>query len=268
MNPIWLARNLATSWRYRQSLRDFAARMAWMYAVRLGLTGREWTMRFRYEPPVGDIHLLLRANRGADAFIHSEVFEHQYYRLPLVAPPATILDLGAHIGLTSIYLGRLFPRAQLACVEPVPDNLRLLRRNLELNSIRGTVFAAAVDVTDGKVGMAFDTRDYGHRVAAADLLEPGKHEQVAAISVPTICRQLDWGRIGLLKVDIEGHERVLFGGDCDWLTNVDAMCIECHDGFGEADLIALADRYGFEPPQRLPGIWFITRARLAAKTRD
>lgn len=267
MDPIWLARNLATSWRYRRSLRDFASRMAWTYAVRLGLVGREWTMGFHYAPPVGDIRLLLRANRGADAFIHSEVFEHQYYRLPLLTTPTTILDLGAHIGLTAVYFGRLFPGAQLACVEPVPDNLRLLRRNLALNSIQSAVFAAAINVTDGTVVIAFDKWDYGHRVASADQFEPEKHEQVAAISVPTICRQLGWSRIGLLKVDIEGHERVLFAGDCDWLTNVDAMCIECHDGFGETDLIALADRYGFEPPKWLPGIWFMARA-AAAETGD
>jgi hypothetical protein len=62
MNPVWFAHNLATSWRHRRSLRDFGVRMAWIYAIRLGLVGREWTIGFRYPPPVGDIRLLVRAN--------------------------------------------------------------------------------------------------------------------------------------------------------------------------------------------------------------
>jgi FkbM family methyltransferase len=259
MNLKWFAHNLATSWRHRRSLRDFAARMAWIYAVPLGLAGREWAIGFYYPPPVGDIRLLVRTNRGADAFVHSEVFEHQYYHLLLTVPPTTVLDLGANIGLSAVYFGRLFPAAKLACVEPASDNLRILRRNLELNSVRGTVFAAAVDVADGTVGIELDANDYGHRTVPPGRLKSGKHEQVAAMSVPTLRRQLGWDRIGLLKVDIEGHERILFANDCGWLADVDAMCIECHDGFDETDLAALGVRYGFQPPQRLPGIWFMAR---------
>jgi hypothetical protein len=77
--------------------------------------------------------------------------------------------------------------------------------------------------------------------------------------VPTICRQLGWSRIGLLKVDIEGHEKVLFAEGCEWLARVDVICIEWHDEFGEIELGKLADRFGFSRPQLLPGIWFMTR---------
>ena len=65
--------------------------------------------------------------------------------------------------------------------------------------------------------------------------------------------------IGLLKVDIEGYEEVLFAGDCPWLLAVDALCIECHGGFGEEDLCRIAQRYGFLEPRRLPGIWYLGR---------
>ena len=43
-----------------------------------------------------------------------------------------------------------------------------------------------------------------------------------------------------------------------------AMCIECHDGFGDADLAALARQFGFAEPRRLPGTWFLSRAMNAA----
>ncbi len=205
----------------------------------------------------------MRGNAGADSFIFSEVFEHEYYRLP-IAPPATILDLGANIGMTSVYFGRHYPQAQFACVEPIPDNVRLLRKNLHMNSVPAKIFAAAVDVRDGEVVMEIDKRDYGHRIADPCSGQAMAVLTVPALSVDSILRELQWERIGLLKVDIEGHEKSLLGGNCDWLHRVDAICIECHEGFGEADLQRLARQFGFAPPVFLPGVWFLTRTPLAA----
>jgi hypothetical protein len=63
----------------------------------------------------------------------------------------------------------------------------------------------------------------------------------------------------LLKVDIEGHEKALFTSDCDWLNFVGAMCIECHPGFGETEVRALAERFGFLSSRQLSGIWLMAR---------
>lgn len=261
----YLAANAKTAWRRRASAPDFVRRMAWVYSGKMPaiLTPREWTIGFRFPPPVGCVRLCLRSNGGADAFIHSEVFEHEYYRLPLRGPPRTILDLGANIGLSAVYFARLFPDAELACVEPAPDNVRMLARNLELNSVSAAVVAAAVDVNDGRVLLALDERDYAHQIVV-----PPKHGarpllEVDAISVPSLMRRLSWERIGLLKVDIEGHEAALFARDCDWLEKVDAMCIEWHVEDGPARLAALAERFSFEAPQQLP-IWFMARPAEAA----
>jgi FkbM family methyltransferase len=240
--------------------------MLWTYSARLPAvwSPRAWTIAFHYPAPIGKIQLLLRANAGADAFVHSEVFEHRYYRLPLVGPPATILDLGANIGLTTVYFARMFPAARLACVEPVPGNVRLLEKNLMLNDVSATVFPAAIDPTDGAVLMELDGRDYGHKVAVDGADHSTATLPVRAMSVPTILASLKWDRIGLLKVDIEGHEAALFSGNCDWLARVDAMCIECHGGFGDAELAELATRFGFAPPQRLKGTWFMGRTAIDA----
>ena len=114
---------------------------------------------------------------------------------------------------------------------------------------------------DGHVLLQVDRKnDYGHAIAKADAPGLSSALTVPAISIPSLLKELGWERIGLLKIDIEGHERVLLGQDCDWLTRVDAICIECHEAFGEGDLQRLAARYGFAPPQRLPGIWFMGRA--------
>ncbi|MGZ5103928.1 MAG: FkbM family methyltransferase [Usitatibacter sp.] len=261
MNPVWLVRNIRNFWPTSASAGDFVQCLLWVYSPKLphALRKPERTIGFEYPDPVGNIRLVLRDNAGSDAFIFGEVFGHQYYRLPLKAQPRTILDLGANTGMTAVYFGRVYPNAQVACVEPVPGNVRVLERNLALNSIRATVLAAAVDVRDGQVRMELLDKDYGHRVAGAGGTQGHETVEVPALSVPTMMRRLGWQRIGLLKVDIEGHEKVLFSSDCEWLGLVDSMCIECHEGFGESDLRSLAARFGFLEPVLLPGIWLLTR---------
>ena len=258
-----LRENAAVAWSRRASTVDFARRMAWLYAGKMPAARetREWSIRFRYPEPVGQVRLHLRANGGADAFVHSEVFEHQYYRLPLRAAPATILDLGANIGLSAIYLARCYPQCRIACVEPVPDNLKLLIRNLRENAIEAEVIAAAIDTKNGVVAIERGAADYGHRIAAAGSTVS---LEVAGVSIPSILRRLGWDRIGLLKIDIEGHENVLLSQACEWLADVDALCVEYHHHFAEAELERLARQFGFQPPCRLPGkIWFLTRSEEA-----
>ena len=235
--------------------------LVWIYAAKLPRRWRssEFELGFCYRNPLGRLRFRVRANRGSDAFIFGEVFEHEYYRLSLPRQPATILDLGANAGFTTVYFARAYPDARLACVEPMPNNLRVLKRNLELNRVDARVFPAAVHARDGRLKMELGAMDFGARVLGEGCASSSAALEVDALSVQTIIRRLGWDRVGLLKIDIEGHEAVLFSGACEWLDRVDAMCIECHDGFGEEDLRGLARQFEFAAVRRLPGIWLVTR---------
>ncbi len=167
------------------------------------------------------------------------------------------MDLGANAGYTAIFFNRKFPQAQIACIEPMPQNLAVLRKNLLLNGIPAAVIDAAVAVEDGLLQMETDAHDYGHKVAANMSETAGVLVSCEGVSVPSLMKRLGWERIGLLKIDIEGYERVLLKEKCDWLKLVDAICIECHPGYSEDDLKEMAAKYGFEQPKRLPGIWLV-----------
>jgi FkbM family methyltransferase len=130
---------------------------------------------------------------------------------------------------------------------------------LELNGIEATVIAGAVDSCDGRLDMEINRMDYGHRVSKRGQRPESEHVEVDAFSVPTLLGMLGWDRIGLLKVDIEGHEKALLSESNDWINRVDCVCIECHDDFGQFELCRLAERFRFLPPERLPGIWLLRR---------
>ena len=262
MNPIALVRNIQHSLNICPTWLDRWERIKWLYGdkpfVRPFLTGTH-RIKFHYPFPINELELVVRDNRGSDNFIFGEVFDHQYYDFALPFTPLTILDLGANVGFTAIFFARKYPNAEIACVEPMPNNLETLKSNFELNSIASKVFASAISTQDGTIQMEIASLDYGHKVAGIEYGKAlsGEILEVHGISVKTLMQQLGWKRIGLLKIDIEGYEAILLRDNCDWLSLVDAMCIECHEGYDESDLNILSKDYGFNPPLRLAGTWLL-----------
>ncbi len=264
MNPVALVKNAVRSTRICPTWNDRFDYLGWLYSTKLNQgksTNRQRVISFCYTTPIRNIDVVVRDNGGSDAFIFSEVFSHRYYDFALPTTPETILDLGANAGFTSIFFARKYPNANIIAVEPVASNLEILRRNIELNHLDVTIVPAAIAVADGSVTMDVSGLDYGHQVIdeLAGRPKDGIVSKVKAISMRSLMAEFKLERIGLVKIDIEGYEKRLLTENCDWLRLVDAICIELHDGFGEDDLSSLAVDYGFSGPQRLPGIWLLTR---------
>ena len=94
----------------------------------------------------GGYHFAYRLNRGDIQSIR-EVLMDEAYRLPFAIQPKVIVDLGANIGLTSIYLLRLYKPEILVAVEADADNAALARQNLE--AFGASVVEAAISCEDG-----------------------------------------------------------------------------------------------------------------------
>jgi FkbM family methyltransferase len=255
MNPVALVKNIRHSLTICPTWSDRLMWLRWMY----GKDDAVLNVRLQYSPPIGKLDVMVRRNRGADAFIFGEVFEHRYYDFDLPCEPKTILDLGGNVGFSAIYFGRKYAQASLACVEPVPENFALLRQNISLNRIVAKLFEAAIAVEQGQLTMDLCDRDYGHQVSGIGPSNGRRRIDVRAVTVPIIMEEMGWDHIDLLKIDIEGYERELLTERSEWLDNVKAIAVECHEGFELADLNKVADRHGFRRPVQLPGIHFMER---------
>ena len=71
------------------------------------------------------------------------------YKLPFAATVRVVVDLGANIGLTSLWMSRHHPVHTCVAVEPSPDNAALVRENLA--GTPTTVIEAAIGPRDGTV---------------------------------------------------------------------------------------------------------------------
>lgn len=184
----------------------------------------------RHRVRVGDrVESLWLRPRTGDWFVLHEVLRLGTYRLPrsLTDGAEYVVDLGANIGLTALWYAGVMPAARLACVEPARDNATLLRRNVEWLGERVTVVEAAVGPRRGTAEF-LEAETWGGQLAVAG----GRGYPVELLDVATILERARFPRIDLLKVDIEGAERQLFGsGDRTWLHGVRAMVVELHDGY-------------------------------------
>ena len=151
-----------------------------------------------------------------------------------VTDARTILDLGANIGVAAAFLSACYPAASMACVEPVPDNLRLLRRNIDANNLSVDVLPAAVGPGDGQTVMEISSDPRQSSALGGDYTprSTGRTVPVEVMSIPSVLSKLGWSRIDLLKIDIEGGEKPLLGDRPEWLKSVGAILGEGHIGYG------------------------------------
>jgi FkbM family methyltransferase len=177
----------------------------------------------------GGIEFCYRLNKG-DLHSIREVWFDEAYRLPFDDPSGTLLDLGANIGLTSVWLAKRYAFDRVIAVEPDPNNASLVRRNLELNGIKGEVLEAAIGPREGVA--RFESSQSSNLGRLSEKGAPVRMTTVNAILEKSAC-----SRLGLVKIDIEGGEEQLFDGPTDWLASADAIIAEFHPALADCSRI-------------------------------
>ena len=178
----------------------------------------------------GRKHPLLIRRNGYDWAVMQEIFVDQVYRVDLTNVKH-ILDLGGNIGLAALSFAWNFPDAQICTVEPMPENLAILRRNVELNRAPVQIVAAAVGTENGQARFSVSEDPRRHSASVA-VPTTDRLVDVNVLSVPSLMKLMDWEDIDLLKIDIEGGEKDLLSGQPSWLKNVRCIIGEGHAGVG------------------------------------
>jgi FkbM family methyltransferase len=198
----------------------------------------------------GGVKIIYRLNRG-DIQSVREIWFDEGYKLPFDIAPRLIVDLGANIGMTSLWYSKRYACPAVIAVEPSAENAKLLRKNFAANGIEAVVIEAAVGSRDGKATfLAARDSNLGtlaHGVSAEGVTVP-------VVSMRTVLQKaekLGRGTIDLLKIDIEGGETDLLSADTAWLGRVGAIVIEFHPD--RVDYWDLVNRIKAAGLQYVPG---------------
>jgi Methyltransferase small domain len=141
--------NVVRGWQETADFRSFLRWLVDLLLYRLMAVApiaRERVRTIRLKP-----HVTLAYRRTRSDFrTVGETWLTRTYELPFsIERPSLIVDLGANIGVTAIWLARRYGCDRLVAVEPVPANVALARRNLAANGLPFELHEAAVAATNG-----------------------------------------------------------------------------------------------------------------------
>lgn len=192
-------------------------------------------------------HPLYARSGTSDVDVYEQIFLWREYQcLDHVRDASLIVDCGANVGFSAAYFLSRFPDAQVIAIEPDPGNFAQLERNLAPYGERVLRWRTGVWSRPARLVMSSDSwgddREWARTVREA---RPGESGGMEAIDVATILARSGHERISILKVDIEGAEKVVFGGPCPWLRYVDNIAIELHNRECEAVFAKAIEGAGF-----------------------
>lgn len=187
----------------------------------------------------------LRPNTS-DREVFDQIFLSREYELAIPFVPEVIIDGGANIGLTSVYLANKYQGANILAIEPEQSNFRALLQNAStyenIIPIRAALWHEKTQLQISDVG----TGEWGYVVGSEG---DGGLEPTETITMQEIMEQFELSTIDLLKIDIEGAEKELFAANYEaWLPKVKCIVIELHDNLKPGTsrcVFRTLDRYNF-----------------------
>ncbi|MBU6232911.1 MAG: FkbM family methyltransferase [Acidobacteria bacterium] len=244
---VWWGLRQEFTWGYEELVEG---RWMWWVNVVAYRIMAVWPWLARtYGAPTSTRSFRLVTKRGAVVYYRShrgdvqgirEIFIDEIYRLPSGIAPVSMLDLGANIGLATVWCGTTYPLAHIVAVEPMPDNVALLRRNILANGLSVDVVESAIGPTSGVARFSVTgTTNMGRVTSDGDIEVPISQlgDVVARVRLePT-----------LLKMDVEGMEGPLLTElNPEWLQRFSAVVMEMHPEYVDvAELVRAITDQGF-----------------------
>ncbi len=156
-----------------------------------------------------------------------------------IKPGATVLDIGANIGLHSLLAAHLAgPTGRVHAFEPDPQSLRFLLENVRINEMENvTVWSVALSDREDVAEIHIDLKTAratsmieGHQAPLDEA--PRQKLMVAATTLDA----LSLGEVDFAKIDVEGAELAVLSG-ARRLIEDSRPVVVIEVGAGHADLV-------------------------------
>lgn len=133
-----------------------------------------------------------------DLAMLTEVFCFEAYEIKKNINPKLIVDGGANKGASAIYFGIKYPNAKIHCYEPNKNLIKVLKENLNINSINAEVYEMALSDKDGAM---FFEKNENHQYSKLTVTNTGLSVKTVKLGSVYSGQHID-----ILKLDIEGSE--------------------------------------------------------------
>lgn len=179
--------------------------------------------------------------------LHSldEIFVDEVYCFQSSNEAVEIIDCGANIGLSSIYLKKIFPKANITAIEPDKRVFEQLQYNINVRNLSNVNLVNAAAWIDNQPLSFVSDGGLGGKLSGEN---SENTTTVKAIRLKDLL--LEKKNIFFLKMDIEGAEYEVLKDIQSELQSVENLFIEFHAGFNEknnlAEILSWIDNAGFK----------------------
>lgn len=154
-----------------------------------------------------------------------------------------VIDIGANVGMVSIYLAKKYPFLKIYAFEPVKQNYENLLRNIEINNIPDDVITAEnIAITKDRRNINIIT-PLDNTGASSSVIErhltsinSNINPNIKTITFDDIFEKYNIDKCKLLKIDCEGAEyEILYSASENNLKKCNNMRAEFHGNIEEQE---------------------------------
>ncbi len=173
--------------------------------------------------------IYLRPNTS-DYKIFKQIFIEEEYNVSFPLEVNTIVDAGSNCGYSIVYFKNKFKDAKLIAIEPDASNIEIINKNTShysnIELIQGGVWHKNTDLNI----LNKNAGKWAFRVIEA---EKG-HGEFKGYSLGSIIETYNLNTIDVLKIDIEGAEKIVFENNYkNWLPKTKFGFLELHEHYAE-----------------------------------
>lgn len=199
----------------------------------------------------GTFQVYARDN-GLEVFTIEEFFSPHSKIVPPNLPPllpGVVYDLGANVGISSLFFATLYPGAMVYGFEPLPMNYEVCSMNYR-NLPKGRLFPWAIGSRTGMAVFECQNDPRGGRLESSshDLrhLPTTKRIEVEVVSIDDLVRIKGLEPPDFLKIDVEGAELDVLNGLGEQYRSIRRIFVETHGADLKRECLKWMKEHGYK----------------------
>lgn len=172
-------------------------------------------------------------NRQEYISLKNDIFAHRVYDIELENLAPVIIDVGAYIGMSSMFFMQRWPKATVIAIEPNPEAVEVLRENILMNGYEDNIIVLpkALSHYTGDTAFHLDPTDefWDSNAGFLERTWKNRRKESRMIRVETVklCDIINT-EVDLLKIDIEGSEQRIVEKSTECFKLVKNIILEFH----------------------------------------
>ncbi len=122
----------------------------------------------------------------------------------IISKNDTVLDIGANVGIFSLYSASKAPEGKIIAFEPIQELVHQIKNVAQINDFKNIdIVDCAVGDNDGSISLMYSSDNFG---GASKVLESGEQTEVKMVTIDSFVKTASLENVGFIKMDIEGME--------------------------------------------------------------